>query len=328
MIGKSLMKKYNPEIYQGGKVSKNYFEGWYFKVVNREENLICAVIPGISFGNKGEGSHGFVQILDGVNCKAFNIKYDIESFSYNENKFEIWIGDNYFSKDRIKLNIKSDELTISGDLSFKKLVPWPSTKFSPNSMGWYAFLPFMECYHGIISLSHEIAGQLSINGENRDFTGGRGYMEKDWGRSFPSSWVWLQSNHFEEEASITCSVAKIPWLGGHFIGFIAGLYVKGTLYQFTTYTGAKLKRLKVDGEEIDICLEDKRYILEVKGRRLGTGELLSPKNGMMKGTVKESLTSGVEVVLYDKNTRSDIFKGNGRNTGIETAGNMEELVVK
>ncbi|MCK7537696.1 MAG: tocopherol cyclase family protein [Marinilabiliales bacterium] len=30
-----------------------------------------------------------------------------------------------------------------------------------------------------------------------DFSGGRGYIEKDWGHSFPSAYVWMQSNHFQ-----------------------------------------------------------------------------------------------------------------------------------
>ncbi|MEZ4893124.1 MAG: tocopherol cyclase family protein [Saprospiraceae bacterium] len=37
---------------------------------------------------------------------------------------------------------------------------------------------------------------LTINGEELDFTGGKGYMEKDWGRSFPSAYFWMQTNHF------------------------------------------------------------------------------------------------------------------------------------
>jgi hypothetical protein len=51
-------------------------------------------------------------------------------------------------------------------------------------MGPYAFVPFMECYHGILSMDHKINGQLIIHDEIIDFTGGKGYMEKDWGQSF------------------------------------------------------------------------------------------------------------------------------------------------
>ena len=81
----------------------------------------------------------------------------------------------------------------------------------------------MECYHGILSMNHSINGTLILNGKTLSFDKGRGYMEKDWGHSFPEGYIWMQSNHFsKKETSIKISVAKIPWLRSSFIGFIAG----------------------------------------------------------------------------------------------------------
>ena len=45
---------------------KNYFEGWYFKIVDKEEKNIYAIIPGISFGNE-ENIQVFIQFFDGIN---------------------------------------------------------------------------------------------------------------------------------------------------------------------------------------------------------------------------------------------------------------------
>ena len=39
---------------------------------------------------------------------------------------------------------------------------------------------------------------------------------------------------------MTLSVARIPWMGGSFVGFIAGVLVGEALYRFATYTGARL----------------------------------------------------------------------------------------
>jgi hypothetical protein len=36
-------------------------------------------------------------------------------------------------------------------------------------MGWDAWLPGMECYHGVMSLDHAITGNLVINGRKTDF---------------------------------------------------------------------------------------------------------------------------------------------------------------
>lgn len=67
---------------------------------------------------------------------------------------------------------------------------------SPGVMGPFRFAPFMECYHGVLSLDHSVDGTLEVDGERISYEGGRGYTEKDWGRSFPSAWVWVQSNDF------------------------------------------------------------------------------------------------------------------------------------
>jgi hypothetical protein len=111
-------------------------------------------------------------------------------------------------------------------------------------MGWYAWVPFMECYHGIVSLDHEIQGALQVDGQRVDFSGGRGYIEKDWGPSFPSAWIWLQTNHFGVPGtSLTASIAVIPWMRSSFSGFIVGFLHGGRLYRLATYTGAKVAHL-------------------------------------------------------------------------------------
>ncbi len=62
-------------------------------------------------------------------------------------------------------------------------------------------------------MDHSVSGELEFNGEPVDFSGGRGYIEKDWGSYFPEGYIWLQSNHFDEPGiSAKTSVAKIPWL--------------------------------------------------------------------------------------------------------------------
>ena len=47
----------------------------------------------------------------------------------------------------------------------------------------------MECYHGIISMNHDILGSLKYNDEDISFNKGKGYMEKDWGHSFPKLYL-------------------------------------------------------------------------------------------------------------------------------------------
>ena len=162
-------------------------------------------------------------------------------------------------------------------------------------MGWYAYVPFMECYHGVVSFDHSIKGTLEVDGTRVDYTGGRGYIEKDWGQSFPKAWIWMQSNHFATAGTcVTASVAVIPWLGSAFNGFIAGLWHRGRLYRFATYTGAKLERQEVTDRQVVLHYVDHRrdgYRLEIEATRASGGLLHSPERTAMLQRVMESLTA-------------------------------------
>jgi tocopherol cyclase len=221
---------YRPAIYHGNYHMRSYFEGWYFKVADKIKKNVYAIIPGVSF-DKDRNSQCFIQVLDGFRAASHYFTYNISDFWYSTKKFEIKIGPNYFSQSELNLDIRDNDIVIEGNLAFDCLTPWPVKVFSPGAMGWYSFVPFMECYHGVVSFEHVITGILNINGQDVDFTGGRGYIEKDWGRSFPAYHLWLQSNHFEQtDCSIMASIARIPWLGGSFDGFIAGFMYHGKLY--------------------------------------------------------------------------------------------------
>ena len=46
------MGLWHPEAYQGSRKRRNYFEGWYYKLVNRDRSRSLALIPGLALGEK------------------------------------------------------------------------------------------------------------------------------------------------------------------------------------------------------------------------------------------------------------------------------------
>jgi hypothetical protein len=178
----------------------------------------------------------------------------------------------------------------------------------------------MECYHGVVSLDHAIGGKLTIEDQAHDFGGGRGYIEKDWGKSFPSAWVWIQTNHFETlGTSLTASTAIIPWRRSSFRGFIVGLWHDGVLYRWATYTGAKTAHLQIDDKRVHWLLRGKTahgmHQLTITATRAEAGILAGPSTVDMGKRVAESLTALVAVRL--ENESGIIFSGNGRFAGLE-----------
>jgi hypothetical protein len=327
MIG-FLRTTLNPAGYHGHHKQPPFFEGWYYKLVDATERYRYAVIPGIFLSDEPAQHHAFVQVLDGITGEVSYHRYPPEEFWAAEGELDLHIGPNRFGKDYLSLHIKSSELTLRGELRFRGVTPWPVTLFSPGIMGWYAWIPSMECYHGVVSLDHEIEGELVINGPRVGFSGGRGYTEKDWGKSFPAAWIWLQTNHFEMPGtSLTASLAIIPWHRRSFPGFIMGLWHNGNLYRFATYTGAQIAKLDITDQSIDWIAESKHYRLEIKAARSEGGLLQAPTTVDMGRRIVETLGAKVAVTLYAvEGSRTELlFQGCGRHAGLEAAGDLARL---
>ncbi len=312
------MNIFRQEVFQGAGKTKHYFEGWYFKIVDKEAKNILAVIPGISIEENIKKSHCFIQIMDAIRAESFYMKYDVKAFDYSKNKFLVSIDGNHFSERSIALNINKKNFNIKGRLDFKGLSPWPKSIMSPGAMGWYSYIPFMECYHGVISMDHSICGVLTINGENIDYEGGRGYIEKDWGKSFPQGWIWAQTNHFSsKKTSIMLSVAKIPFKKSSFTGFICGLMINEKFYKFATYTGAKIKNIAIENNKGYVWLENKNHSLKIQTINSKGATLASPEMGAMAGRINESIDALIKVELYDKRKDKIIFKDESRLGALE-----------
>jgi len=319
-----IQRTLNPAWYQGDHRKPPYFEGWYFKVVTPDEQQRYAFIPGVFLSN---APHAFVQVLDGATGQAWYHEYPLDSFWAAKDRFEVHVGPNRFTSAVIgdttmNLLIDRPDQQIRGELRFGGLTPWPVTLAAPGIMGWYAWVPLMECYHGVVSLDHTIYGALEIDGRTHDFTNGRGYIEKDWGRSFPQAWIWMQTNHFDAPAtSLTGSIAIIPWVRQAFPGFIVGFWHGGKLHRFATYTGARTEQLAVTDEHVHWVLRNRTHRLQLfaeRGESNAFGLLKGPNTVEMGKRVAESLTAVVNVELSETNgARRVLFAGNGRNAGLE-----------
>jgi len=318
------MSVFKPEVFQGNLTYKQYFEGWYFKHVSKNMEHVYSFIPGISLNP--ENPHAFIQVIDGLSGNTQYIEYPLSSFSFSKKYFKVQVGLSVFTADSILLNIDSPSIKVSGRLGYSGSVKYPSSLLSPGIMGWYSFVPYMECKHGVVSVLHRIDGSLLIDGELYDFSGGKGYIEKDWGKSFPESWIWFQSSNFmNSDACIMMSIAKIPWLGSFFTGFLGFLYFNDTFYPFSTYHKSEITALGLADEKLTLCFESKKHQLKVIATLKSSGILLAPKLGVMSRRIKESVDSELEVVLSDLNG-TEIYHDKASRAGLEVIEGIFEIV--
>jgi tocopherol cyclase len=319
---RTIFETLHPDIYHGLRAGRPFFEGWYFKVIDGAQENAWAIIPGIYKDYDPALDEAFVMVLDGRSNQVTFHTYPVSEFAASRNNFNIRIGPNFFAAEYLTLNLPN----LRGHLSFQGLNPWPVSWRAPGIMGWYAWFP-MECYHGVVSMDHTVEGFLHDGKRRFNFGSGRGYIEKDWGRNFPQTWTWIQANHFNQTtASLSASIARIPFYGRVFPGFIIGLLLDGRLFQFATYLGSTLEEVTVSNKQVKIVVRSKEAVLEISGAQGQTALLHAPAPGQgMVPRVHESIDATATIRLQDANG-SIIYEGTSNHAGMEIEGNTSILI--
>ena len=275
-----ILKRWHPELFQGEKARAPYFEGWYYKQIDSEGRML-AIIPGIQ---KSEDKSAFIQVIFGSPPVSEYFSYSYDSFRYSKKTLNINIGDCLFSYKELILNIIGEKgFSVTGSLEFTETTPLKASLFNPGIMGWYQLVPGMECLHGLVSANHKVRGTVLLNGEEWNFNNSPGYIEKDWGRSFPQSWIWTQCNSFENSpgTSVMLSIARVPWLGRFFTGFLGFVYHDEKMFRIGTYTGHKLTGLELSEEYAEISISGNKTSLIFRLEKGSSAILKAPEQGRM-----------------------------------------------
>jgi len=332
MIQLPNRRLWHPEWFHGLPQGRAFFEGWYYKLVDAGRHQSLAVIPGV-YGD-GREEHAFVQLLHGPTGLARYVRYPISAFSCPDHAMDVRIGPNRFTPDRLDLDIDDAELPVRGTVELGASAGWPVRLHSPGAMGPFAFVPGMQCNHYVLNMDAPLGGRLRIGTEAVSFAGGRGYVEKDWGRAFPSAWVWMQCNHFQQPLSLMVSIARVPFLGMSFNGFLAGLLWQGQVVRFATYLGSGLGRLEIGQDTVVFELVERprgdrpRLKLEVTARQGKTGVLQAPTPEGMAPRDPEGLGARLDLVLSEQRDEgwSTLYSGRGEPAALEFGGDVKELL--
>lgn len=230
-----------------------------------------------------KGSHTLCLIAGKSNTGKF-IQVITENFSA---KVPFTNG-NSFSEKGIVLDIQTPEFSLTGKIRY-----WNPAPIRYDIMGPFRFFP-MECRHGIVSMCHDLDGKVILNGEEIDFTEGKGYIEKDSGCSFPSSYTWIQANDFPVDCSVMAAVAEIPFCGLRFQGCICVIHYYGREYRLATYLGVQV----VVCTEREIILKQGRYRLVIRVEAEKAYRLKAPRNGKMSRTIAETAACPAEFAFF------------------------------
>jgi len=251
---------------------KKGFEGWYFK--HQTGSKMLAFIPGIA------ESGAFVQMISDKGSKHFSVS-------------SLSVGNGVIEADKCRFSRRGcviDLPGVDGSIDYGKLTPLQS-----DIMGLFRYFP-MECRHGVISMSHTLSGCITVDGDIYDFGGGKGYIEKDSGTSFPRSYQWLQCNDFDADCSVMLSIAEIPFCGLSFTGCICAIVYEGREYRLATYKGVRINAASAE----HISLSQGRLLLDLDIRPHNAGHILhSPVNGIMSGRIRECSSADMRIRLWE-----------------------------
>ncbi len=190
-------------------------------------NTPIAFIPGVSHDAVGGTSHSFVQVVRPGGQTTY-LEYPVEAFTLQPATASRSPSAPTASPRRAWCSTSTrDGVEVRGEISFGPLRPWPVTLHQPGIMGWYRFVPRMECYHGIVSLDHEVSGTLDHRRRTRRFRRRPRLRREGLGPLVPAVRGCGRSPTTSTAAgtSVQISVARIPWMGSAFVGFIAGVLI-------------------------------------------------------------------------------------------------------
>lgn len=285
--------------YHGGGKKGSFFEGWYVRLSGDAGTI--AFIPGISINHEGKKT-AFIQVVGEQG--SYYIPYPVSAFACARHQPAVRVGKNLFTEKGARLSIHTEGLDCEGTVRYGALAP-----LRYDIMGPFHGVPFMQCNHGVISMRHALSGSITLNGRRMDFTGGTGYIEKDWGTSFPQSYLWVQCNRFialgARPCAVMASVADIPFLGTSFLGCICAVQYGKKEYRLATYTGAHVLRWDAGG----LVLKQGGAMLVVDVQKVSPQVLKAPKQGNMCRTIREHVSCAARFRFFVHNSLLFDYKG-------------------
>lgn len=210
-----MLNRFRPSYLQGHPNKNKYFEGWFQKIYSKEHNTTFVLIYGFATGHSADKT-GFIQYHI-PNKMPKLLTFHKNEIQCSSNNHHVQFGDNVLSSKVLKL--KTEELELDLQLHQNSFFNKKS-----NSMGNYYLIPNLPCYHAVVSEFQSFSGVIKSLNEEFKITNANGYLEKNWGKSFPNSYIWLHAFDINNpENQLLFSQANIKWMGKMFekyVGYI------------------------------------------------------------------------------------------------------------
>ena len=179
-----------------------------------------------------------------------------------------------------------------------------------STAGWLSAFPVFEPHYQVLISKGTTMGSLTLKEEHDegssefahyDLDGATMYLEKNWGRSFPSRWWWIQANTFVENKnlSITSTAARrqLPFLRSDSneeeVGLV-GVHWNGKFFPFP------VMNWEVSWGSWKVYGNYGKYKVELVGRCGKPGiPVLCPTSKGMEAIAWETFDGTLDLSLYE-----------------------------
>lgn len=314
-----------------------FFEGWYYRLTLPNTNVSYAFIFAIEAPNIGciqvidalSNLH-YVQLPSDSKFQASKNQWSFSHWGYttastcggsHDRIMEGWTVDSRSCHGRIKTGNHGIQWAFDYDAT----LGWGPRGQGRHTGTWLARFPLFEpgyqvlMAHGIVS-----KGYITLGDESFDVTGSVVYAEKNWGRSFPPKWFWMQANSFwniPDLSVLAVGAIRNVVVVDEVVGMIC-VHYKGEMYEFSNWNCVSVDWNVEWGKWIATSLSRNGCRVEVCGSTkdgCSGVPILGPTRDGMAFTMRDTMCGNFRVKLLDAHGEV-IVEAECKNAQLEVGG--------
>lgn len=323
-----------------------FFEGWYFRITLPELNDNFAFMYSIEDPIGGQpNSGGAVQILGLKDHYFWRTFPDTKTFWADSHQLALGHWQNapinlrpqllspqiFFQKITegyqvtTTLNQGSIHNPATGETckwhyQTRPIYGWGIP--SKPTANWLSFLPIYDPGWQIL-LAHGLStGWIEWRGKRYEFTDAPAYSEKNWGKSFPQQWFWLNCNAFNEESDLALTAGGgVREIFNHTEEVaLIGIHCRNRFYEFVPWNSEIHWQISPWGSWEMQAQNEKGFSVTLSGKTDLAGQpLRAPTHRGLEFCCKDTLRGNINLQLFSPQ-KDPIIQATSNLCGLEVGG--------
>lgn len=197
---------------------------------------------------------------------------------------------------------------------------WGNPRGLPKATAdWLSYLPIFDPGWQVLMAAGLASGWIKWQGTTYTLTNAPFYAEKNWGKSFPQKWFWLNCNHFGEDISVTAVGSLRENLGVTETVGLIGIHAQNQFYEFTSLNAAVGWRVMPWGQW-EMEGKNGQFRVKLKGNteQLGTWVRVPTRDGL-QFQCRDTTRGHLKLELWDEQDGL-LLSGQSHLAGLEIGG--------